>query len=151
MAGFEKALSTNVAIVFFIPALVYLADAIGTQTEAIAVRGLALTRTPFPIVLLREIVTGGLIGACLGLLAVLGVWAVFGDWRLAIGVGVSLFAAGTLASAIGLTLPWLLSRFGIDPALGSGPVATIVQDVLTLLVYFVVLAGVLPEPAQPRL
>lgn len=32
-------------------------------------------------------------------------------------------------------LPWLLARTGRDPALGSGPVATIIQDVLSLLVY----------------
>lgn len=147
MAGFEKTLSSNVAVAFFIPALVYLTDAIGTQTEAIAVRGLALTRTPFPIMLVREVMTGAAIGAALGILAVLGVWVGFGNWRLAVCVGISLFAAGSLASAVGLFLPWALGRLGIDPALGSGPVATIVQDVLTLLVYFAVLAAILPEPS----
>ena len=34
------------------------------------------------------------------------------------------------------SLPWLLGRLGLDPAYGSGPMATIVQDVLTLLIYF---------------
>ena len=34
-----------------------------------------------------------------------------------------------------VTLPWLLGRLGTDPAYGSGPLATIVQDVLTLLIY----------------
>jgi len=148
MAGFEKTLSSNIAVAFFIPALVYLTDAIGTQTEAIAVRGLSLMRTPFSILLLREVATGGLIGAALGVLAFLGVWAGFGDWRLAVCVGVSLFAAGTLASAIGLSLPWAMGRIGMDPALGSGPLATILQDVLTLLVYFAVLAAIMPVPAH---
>jgi magnesium transporter len=37
---------------------------------------------------------------------------------------------------LGLTLPWLLGRFGTDPAYGSGPLATIVQDVLSLLICF---------------
>jgi magnesium transporter len=41
-----------------------------------------------------------------------------------------------MATTIGLLFPWLLQRLGQDPALGSGPVATIVQDVLSLLVYF---------------
>jgi acyl dehydratase len=111
--------------------------------EVIAVRGLSLSHAPFPILLLREVLTGAAIGAALGILAVLGVWIGFGDWRIAVCVGISLFAAGALASAVGLILPWLLGRFGIDPALGSGPVATIVQDVLTLLVYFAVLAAIL--------
>ncbi len=44
MARFERTLAANVTIAFFIPALVYLADAVGTQTEAIAVRGLSLRK-----------------------------------------------------------------------------------------------------------
>lgn len=149
MAGFESRLSSNIAVAFFIPALVYLADAIGTQTEAIAIRGLSLMRTPFSILLVLEVATGALIGAALGVLAFLGVWAGFGDWRLAVCVGISLFAAGTLASAIGLSLPWAMGRIGMDPALGSGPLATIVQDVLTLVVYFAVLSAIMPMPAHP--
>lgn len=139
MAGFEETMKRHIAVAFFIPALVYLTDAIGTQTEAIAVRGLSVTRKPLLEIFLKEIATGMLIGATLGVLALVGIWAAFADLRLAAGVGLSLLVAGTIASAIGLALPWGLSRIGIDPALGSGPVATIIQDVLTLLVYFTIL------------
>lgn len=144
MASFETMLKANVAISFFIPALVYLADAIGTQTEAVAVRALSLGRLPLGRILMGEIATGGLIGATLGALAMVGIWSSFGDAHLATAVGLSLLTAGTLASAIGLSLPWVLSRFDIDPAFGSGPVATIIQDVLTILSYFVILSLVLP-------
>jgi magnesium transporter len=144
MASFEEALRANVMIAFFIPAIVYLTDAIGTQTEAIAVRGLSLRDRPMPLVLGLEVVTGASIGLALGLIAFLGVWGVFGNPVLALGVGVSLFAAGSLASAIGLLLPWVLSRLDIDPAFGSGPVATIIQDALTILVYFLVMARLAP-------
>jgi magnesium transporter len=40
-------------------------------------------------------------------------------------------------------LPWLLARLGTDPAFGSGPVATIIQDVLTIAIYFAVMTVVL--------
>lgn len=60
------------------------------------------------------------------------------------GVGLTLCVAGTLASAIGLLLPWALSRQDIDPAFGSGPVATILQDTLTILAYFVTMMALLP-------
>jgi cation transporter-like permease len=43
------------------------------------------------------------------------------------------------AAAIGIGLPWLLARRGMDPAYGSGPVATVIQDILRILVYFMVL------------
>jgi magnesium transporter len=43
-----------------------------------------------------------------------------------------------VAASLGLLLPWWLARSGRDPALGSGPIATIIQDVLSLLVYLAV-------------
>jgi magnesium transporter len=67
----------------------------------------------------------------------------FGDYRLAFAVGIALFSAGTIASCIGLLFPWLLFKIGKDPALGSGPVATIIQDVLSILIYFLVITFLL--------
>lgn len=144
MAGFEASLKANVTIAFFIPAIVYLTDAIGTQTEAIAVRGLSHKHRPLGSILFGEMLTGAAIGLALGLIAALGVLLAFGDQTIALGVGLSLFAAGSLASTLGLLLPWALSRFGVDPAFGSGPIATIIQDVLTILVYFLVMTMLLP-------
>lgn len=147
MAGFAAAIQSNILIAFFIPALVYLTDAIGTQTEAIAIRGLSMRQKPLPYILVTEILTGGLIGLGLGVVAFLGVWAAFGDPVVGLGVGLSLCVAGTLASAIGLLLPWGLSRASMDPAFGSGPVATIIQDALTILTYFLVMTALLPGVA----
>lgn len=48
VARFEDALAAKPAIAFFVPGLVYLADAIGTQSEAIAVRGLSLGQRELP-------------------------------------------------------------------------------------------------------
>lgn len=139
MVGFEATLQAKVAVAFFIPAIVYLADAIGTQTEAIAVRGLSLTRAHVGRLLAGELRTGMLIGATLGAVAFVPIFAVFDDARLAGAVASSIFAAGSIAAALGLLLPWLLVRLRVDPAYGSGPVATVIQDTLSIVVYFVVL------------
>lgn len=136
MAGFEATLSSHIAVAFFVPGIVYLADAIGTQSETIAVRGLSLTRTGIGPLLAGELRTGMLLGAILGLASFLPVWVFFGEARLAAAVSSAIFAAGTLAAGLGLLLPWWLARAGRDPALGSGPLATVVQDILSLLVYF---------------
>ncbi len=146
MTTFETELRANVTIAFFIPALVYLTDAIGTQTEAIAIRGLSARRKPLAKILLLEFTTGGMIGCALALVAFFGVWFAFGSLILGLGVAISLLLAGTLASSIGLVLPWLLSKARIDPAFGTGPVATIIQDVLTILVYFMVMTALLGGP-----
>ena len=58
------------------------------------------------------------------------------DGGLAIAVGTALFAAGGFATVVGLLLPWAFQRLGLDPAYGSGPLATVIQDILSLLVYF---------------
>lgn len=140
MASVEAALQAKVALAFFVPAIVYLADAIGTQTEAIAVRGLSLSHAPMRTLVWGELRTGLLIGAALGAVAWLLVWVAFADAALATTVAVSLLVAGAVATTVGLALPWLLARLGRDPAFGSGPLATIVQDVLSLAIYFAVAA-----------
>jgi magnesium transporter len=136
MAGFEALLAAQVAIAFFVPAIVYLADAIGTQTEAVAVRGLSLGHSPLSRALWGEVATGALLGLILGLLAVPLVMLLAGSLALALAVATAVLVAGLSAAGIGMLFPWLLSRAGLDPAYGSGPVATIIQDVLSLLVYF---------------
>jgi len=137
MASFEHALQANIAIAFFVPGIVYLADAIGTQTETIAVRGLSLSHAPFATIVGGEARTGAIIGLTLALCALFPVWWWFQDARLAFSVAIALFIAGTAATTIGVVFPWTLARLGRDPAYGSGPLATIVQDVLSLVIYFV--------------
>jgi magnesium transporter len=41
-----------------------------------------------------------------------------------------------------MALPWLFSRLGADPVSGSGPLATLVQNVLSLVIYFVVASAI---------
>jgi magnesium transporter len=135
MAGAEATLSSNIAVAFFIPAIVYLADAIGTQSEAVAVRGLSLTDGTSLSLLFGELGTGALLGLVLAALAFGSVWVVFGDAILATAVALSLAVAGTVATGVGFALPWLFQRMGVDPAHGAGPVATVIQDVLSLAVY----------------
>ena len=136
MTRFENALQSQVVIAFFVPGLVYLADAIGTQTEAIAVRGLSLSHAPVGTMIAGELRTGLIIGLTLGALTFPVVWLIFGDARLALAVSLALVTAGSVATSIGFLFPWTFFRLGKDPAFGSGPLATIFQNVLTLIVYY---------------
>jgi magnesium transporter len=135
VSRFAQVLERELAIAFFVPAIVYLADAIGTQTETIAVRGLSISRLTIRHLLGGELRTGLLIGVTLAVLAFPIIALAFGDVRLAIAVSAAILVAGSVATTIGLLLPWLIQRSGRDPAFGSGPVATIIQDVASLLIY----------------
>jgi magnesium transporter len=138
MAFFERTLAEKLAVSFFVPAIVYLADAVGTQTETIVVRGLSHSHRSLGQLLRAELGTGLIIGAALGGVALPMVWLAFGDLRLSLAVGTAIWVAGAVATTVGLVLPWFIKRVGRDPAFGSGPLATVVQDVLSLVVYFAV-------------
>jgi magnesium transporter len=134
---FEVQLRAQVMLAFFIPGIVYLADAVGTQTETVVVRGLSIG-VRLRQVVRRELLTGLVIGVALGLIAFVLVWWRWGDGALAIGVAFALQAACSTATVAAMTLPWLLDRLGFDPAFGSGPLATVVQDLLSIVIYFAI-------------
>jgi magnesium transporter len=57
-------------------------------------------------------------------------------------VALALLAACSTATLVAMTLPWLLWRLGGDPAFGSGPLATVIQDLLSILIYLLICRAV---------
>jgi magnesium transporter len=141
VGSFEGQLDQKVLLAFFLPAVVYMADAVGTQTETILIRGFA-AGVDLGKVVRREMATGALIGVLIGLcfypFALLG-WA---DADVALAVGLALFASCSIATLVATVLPRALQRLGTDPAFGSGPLATIVQDLLSISVYLAIAAPI---------
>jgi magnesium transporter len=141
VSAFEGQLEKDVTLAFFIPGIVYLADAVGTQTEALVIRGLSLG-IPVRRVMRREMLTGLLVGATLGL-AFLPIGLMrWGEGDVAIAVSLSLVGACSVATVVAMALPALFQWLGRDPAFGSGPLATVVQDLLSIVIYFTVVSVV---------
>jgi magnesium transporter len=134
---YEDLLRMNVIFAFFMPGIVYLADAVGTQTEAVIVRGLSLG-VPVRCMVPRELLTGVIIGVALALATMPLVWWHWENAGLALSIGTSVFAATSTATGAAMLLPWLFDRFGFDPAFGSGPLATMIQDLLSIWIYLAV-------------
>jgi len=141
VASFEEELQAEVLLAVFVPAVVYMADAVGTQTEAIVIRGLAVGAS-FRGRL--EAATGLVIGALLGAVFMPFAFLVWGDARVAATVSLALFASCSIATMVAMGLPYLLARLGRDPAFGSGPLATVIQDLLSIVVYFSIAVVLLP-------
>ena len=139
---FEAQLQTKVMLAFFLPGIVYLADAVGTQTETVVVRGLSVGLT-MRRMLKRELLSGVAIGLALAAVAGPLVWWRWGEQDLALCVALAVFAASSTATVAAMTLPWLLQKSGFDPAFGSGPLATVIQDLLSILIYFAIASAVL--------
>ncbi len=135
VSSFEEQLEQQVLLAFFVPGVVYIADAVGTQTEALVIRGLSVgvgvRRIAF-----RELVTGVLVGLVLAVLVLPSVLVGWGDPNVAVAVAVALFAAASVATMIAMVLPWAIHKMGKDPAYGAGPLATVIQDLVSIAIYF---------------
>jgi magnesium transporter len=141
VARFDERLKDDVILAFFLPGVVYLADAVGTQTETVVIRGLSVN-IPLKSVLGRESLSGLLVGTVLALVIGPLVLLRWGRTDVALAVAISLFVACSVATLVAMTLPAALQRLGRDPAFGSGPLATVVQDILSIAVYLVIATAI---------
>ena len=142
VSSFQHQLEENVILAFFLPGIVYMADALGTQTETLIVRGLSVGVSIREVVR-QELLTGLLVGLALALAFVpVATWR-WGDGDIVVAVALSLFTACSIATLIAMSLPWLLHYLGKDPAFGAGPLATVIQDLLSVLIYFIIAVNLL--------
>lgn len=142
---FESSLEKSIALAYFIPVVAYIADSVGTQSEAITVRALAVLKLSYARYLLREITLGFVLGLLLGAIGLIGATIITQQLLVGLVVGLSLVAASTIASLLASVIPIMFKRLGKDPALGSGPLATALQDLISVLIYLlfaVLLIGV---------
>ena len=103
----------------------------------VSVRALAEEKIEIGRLLRDEMIIGIGIGLSLGGLAAAEVHLVFGDALLSLAVGLAILCGGAVSAVVGFALPWAFDRLGADPALGSGPVCTVIQDAASLAIYFV--------------
>jgi magnesium transporter len=135
VGSFEGQLEREVLLAVFVPGIVYMADAVGTQTEALVIRGLSVG-VPVGRILGRELLTGLLVGLVLAAVFLPVGLAIWDEADVIVAVAIALVAACSTATVVAMALPWLLNRLGRDPAFGSGPLATVIQDLLSLVIYF---------------
>lgn len=137
---FETPLKAHFILAAFIPLILYIASAVGAQTEILFIRNLVLdSRLEIKKYLLREIKTAFLMALVLGgLLFLISIFWFNSPYLIGIILGVSLFFTVLAAILIGIFVPWFLQRLKKDPAIGTGPFATIFRDVLSLVIYFLI-------------
>lgn len=135
VSKFEEIISKNIALAFFLPVIVYMSDAIGTQTETIYVRKLAKFRDNFFQYFVKELLLGLTFGLIFGLLLAIFAKLWLNLDQVALSVGLAMFINGAIAPIVALAVPELIFKRHEDPALGAGPFTTLVQDLISLLVY----------------
>lgn len=132
---FEEVLSKDIRVAFFIPFVVYIAAAVGNQTQNIFSRDLRSRKTHLKNYIAKETGVGIILAAISGCLSAAASFIWFQDSMLTLVVGLSMFLAVVIAPYVALIVTELLQIEHLDPAVGSGPIATVIQDTLSVLIY----------------
>ncbi len=137
IAFFGTTLEENLVLASFIPLIVYMSSAVGTQMETYIIRDLATDqKLPIQPYLLRNSLVVVAIAICLSALLLLSYGILSQNWFIALVLGVSLFASICSSIITGLMIPYAFSKLSLDPADASGPIATTLQDTISIVIYF---------------
>ena len=140
---FEEVITTHVEIAFFIPFVVYMASAVGSQTQSIYTRDLKSGKARFTNYLAKELGIGSILGVILGVVSWFIVAAWFSSSSLALAVGLSMFASIATAPLVALITTQVLQLEHQDPAVGAGPIATVIQDTISVTLYGLIATHIL--------
>jgi magnesium transporter len=140
LAGiFEDELNRVVALAFFIPVVLNLAESVSSQSVSLALQAMHSRRPTWKSLLRglrRELMTGFLLGLGAGAAVALTALAWLGHGRVALCLlgGIAGGVAGS--AALGLAIPNLLRLLRLEPRVAAGPVALAGTDIITILLYF---------------
>jgi len=147
MGFFENEIAKAVVLALFVPLIISSGGNSGSQAATLVIRAMALgeiTLNDWWHIMRREILSGLVLGTILGAIGFLriSIWGSFSDiygehWIL-IGLTVSFSLIGVVlwGTLSGSMLPFVLRRFGLDPATSSAPFVATLVDVTGLVIYF---------------
>jgi magnesium transporter len=142
MSTFSETLQAHYYLALFVPIILGLSGNVGTQSATVTVRALAVGLISHSergwAVVSREIRIGlafGLLyGAVIGLIG----GAFSGSVGYGLVIGTSLATGIIFANGLGTSIPMLLSRVGVDPAVATGPLVTTCVDMAGIGTYFTI-------------
>ncbi len=147
MGYFEEEIARAVVLALFVPLIISSGGNSGSQASTLIIRAMALGEVTLSMwwkVMRREIIAGVLLGCILGSIGFVRIagWSLFSDiygahWFLvALAVSLSLIGVVLWGSLAGSMMPFILKKFGADPATSSAPFVATLVDVTGLLIYF---------------
>ncbi|HHU81483.1 MAG TPA: magnesium transporter [Firmicutes bacterium] len=137
---YEDVLASAMVLTFFIPLLIASGGNVGSQSATLMIRALAtgdVKLTQWFRVLSKELLVGLAIGATMGLAG--GLLGLFqGGYQIGVVVGLAMVAVVLVSNIMGVALPFVLLRVGLDPAVASSPLITSIADATGLAIYFAI-------------
>ncbi|MBN2853911.1 magnesium transporter [Patescibacteria group bacterium] len=144
ITSFETTLAENLILASFIPLIVYIGSAVQTQIGYFIVRDLAFNpKLDFLVYAFRQLRIVLLIALGLSVLVFFSTFLFYAELAIAFVLALAVFLA-TLSSIItGVLIPFISYRLKFDPASASGPIATILQDLISIIIYLLVAKSLL--------
>jgi len=139
LASFEGVIESMVSLVFFLPLLIDSGGNAGAQSATLMIRALAIGDVQMKDwlkLLSKEL----FVSLLLGLTMAVGVSLIasFRAPEIIFIVALTMIFTVMVGSMIGLMLPFLFTRFNVDPATASAPLITSLADILGVLIYFTI-------------
>jgi magnesium transporter len=136
---FEDSVSASILVASFIPLVVYMANAIGIQMEAFIVRDYAINpHIKFIPYFLRHTSIVLILSVVLSYLFFWITAFIYKDYLLSTVVSSALFVTIISSVLTGLVIPYLFEKMKMDPASAGGPVGTIIQDAISVVIYLTI-------------
>ena len=127
----------HIVLVVFLPLLIGSGGNAGSQSATLVIRSLAIGDVVLKdwfYMLSKEVVVAFILGLSMAAGAyILGI--IRGGFEIAFIVGISMFSIVFIGSVIGLSLPFILTKFNIDPAISGAPMLTSICDIIGTAVY----------------
>ena len=140
LESFESIMATKElrALFFYTPLIAAMAGNVGVQSSAIVVQGLANDQIKGSLIsrLIKEISLTLLNGIILSLIIIVFGLLINQSLDMSITISVSMILVIIVAALIGTSVPIVLEKFGIDPAIATGPFITTGNDVVGILLFF---------------
>ena len=136
---FEAALAANIILTSFIPMLMDTGGNSGSQSSVTIIRSLSLAEIRFSDIfriMFKEMRVALLCGATLAVVN-------FGKLMLFDRLGIFVSLTVVVAKFFGCTLPLLVKKIGLDPAVMASPIITTIVDAIALLIYFAIASAML--------
>ena len=128
-------------LAFFIPLITAMGGNVGVQSAAIVVQGLANNNLKVNNIsnkLFKELGVAIFNGLICSTIILLVTMLIGYSIAISITVSISLLAVIIFAALFGTFIPLILEKYKIDPALATGPFITTINDILGLLIYFII-------------
>ena len=140
LEGFEEFMNdpSYKALFFFTPLIAAMAGNVGVQSSAIIVQGLANDVVKGSLIkrLFKELGLSLINGFILGLLTILFGVAIDQPIELSLVISLSMLCVIVVAALIGTSIPIILDKKGIDPAIATGPFITTSNDIFGIFLFF---------------